>query len=84
MAAEDLTDPKQLQVRLSALAMVTAANDTANDCSLLELAEDACSRMVLLIENDSAHTANEQKYRGFYLVVQDIINQFDSSPCWPR
>ncbi|KAK1226369.1 hypothetical protein PQX77_010658 [Marasmius sp. AFHP31] len=77
MATEDITDPKQLQNRLSALAMVTAANEIAKDRPLLELGDDACSWMVLLMENDPGHTINEKRYRGFYVTVQDIVKQFE-------
>ncbi|KAJ8088793.1 hypothetical protein PM082_014039 [Marasmius tenuissimus] len=76
MTTEGL-DPKQLQDRLSAPAIATAANGIAKDRPLLELADDACSRMVLLMDNDPDHTINEKRYREFYLTVQDIIKQFE-------
>ncbi|KAK1226368.1 hypothetical protein PQX77_010657 [Marasmius sp. AFHP31] len=76
MATEG-SDPKQCQDRLSALAIVTAANGVAKDRPLLELADDACSRMVRLMENDPDHTVNEKRYREFYVTVQDIVKQFE-------
>ncbi|KAJ8088772.1 hypothetical protein PM082_014016 [Marasmius tenuissimus] len=79
MESEGSTRPKQLQNRLSAFAIATVANGIANDRPLLELAEDACSRMVLLMEDDPAHTANEKRYRDFYFIVQDIIKHFEKN-----
>ncbi|KAK1226371.1 hypothetical protein PQX77_010660 [Marasmius sp. AFHP31] len=71
MATLTVTTPKQLEENLRNLAI--ALYIIEDNHPLLELADDACSCMVALIEKDPRHTIDDRGYRDFYRIVRHII-----------
>ncbi|KAL0062433.1 hypothetical protein AAF712_010712 [Marasmius tenuissimus] len=77
MANRNATEPQELEARLH--TMVLALYDDVNDHPLLELGDEACTRMMSLITKDPAHKADEKRYRGFYSVVKEITKRFEDT-----
>ncbi|KAK1222376.1 hypothetical protein PQX77_014771 [Marasmius sp. AFHP31] len=71
MATRTVTEPKQLEADLRDLA--TALYTIDDEHPLLELADDACTRTIALIERDPDHTVGERGYRDFYRLTQTIV-----------
>ncbi|KAJ8088790.1 hypothetical protein PM082_014036 [Marasmius tenuissimus] len=72
MATPAAIEPKGFEANLRDLAFALCTKE--DDHPLLEVADDACSRIVALMEKDPGHTVGEDDYREFYRVVQDIID----------